>query len=493
MWGKVLEEGVLFLLNLFLLSFIKSFHLWPFYNFSPRRFSHNIVSAKISLSAVVPNTRLLLYSYTVFCPLQMFDILLIGHGRAGFLLGLVVLLVASSLGGRSHNGMALADRWMGTAAIPRVKKVVVVGGTHGNEYTGVWCIKAIDRQSRHLRKSYPSLDISTLVGNPQAFRANRRFLEDDLNRQFTAENLSKPPTSIEAQRAHELQEQLGPKPLSSSEDESETEQDDRDNNFNYQPCKTDVIIDLHSTTANMGLTFIVQEGDVLMTQAAAYAARKCKQAICLIHAQKTRALRPGLSSVAKHGFTIEVGPVPQGVLRHDAVEKTQEAIDAVLEFLHTHNQQPSKVRRQLQELYPHGKVPCYRSALASRYGEVSGKIPWPCLEDNPNFPLYMVHKSVQDKDFSIIQKGDPLFVDLDGKDIPYDGSHGSPIRIMFINEGGYYYASSGTGISVAIPANYGLESGILLDNDEDSHDSSSETHLSLDEESSLSASSSSSY
>jgi hypothetical protein len=74
----------------------------------------------------------------------------------------------------------------------------------------------------------------------------------------------------------------------------------------------------------------------------------------------------------------------------------------------------------------------------------------------------MVHKNVQDQDFKEIRSGDPLFVDLDGTTIPYDGSHGSPVLLMFINEGGYYYASSGTGISVARRDNYSLETGKLI-------------------------------
>lgn len=32
---------------------------------------------------------------------------------------------------------------------------------------------------------------------------------------------------------------------------------------------------------------------------------------------------------------------------------------------------------------------------------------------------------------------------------------------MFVNEGGYYYQSSGRGVSVAVKANYDLETGML--------------------------------
>ena len=330
-----------------------------------------------------------------------------------------------------------------------IRNVVVVGGTHGNEYTGVWCIKALDRQATVLQQTYPSLDISTLLANPEAYMANKRFIEEDLNRQFSSHALSQSATTLEAKIARELNELLGPKPLHEGEDD------------HMNLGKTDVIIDMHSTTANMGVVLIVAEGDNLMAQAAAYAMQRCTQAVCLLSTIKSRPQRPSLTSLAKHGMTIEVGPVPQGLLRHDSVEKTQGALHAVLEFLHLHNQEPNNMQQRLYDLYPSRKVPCYRSALAFR-----GKISWPSAEDNPNFPRYMVHKNVQDKDFSLIREGDPLFVDLDGEVIPYDGSHGSPICVTFINEGGYYYASSGTGISVAKPACFDLESGRILRDDE---------------------------
>jgi hypothetical protein len=73
----------------------------------------------------------------------------------------------------------------------------------------------------------------------------------------------------------------------------------------------------------------------------------------------------------------------------------------------------------------------------------------------------MVHKNLQDTDFEMVKTGDPLFVDLEGNVIPYDGSYGSPVYLMFVNEAGYYYESSGTGVSVAIKTEYDLETGSL--------------------------------
>lgn len=341
-----------------------------------------------------------------------------------------------------------------------IKKVVVIGGTHGNEYTGVWCIKSLDADRHNLMKDFPSLKVSTLLGNPEAFTRNKRFVDTDLNREFSGAKLKLHEdetyeNKLETLRAIELNRILGPKFMNAEEDHS-----------------TDLIVDLHSTTSNMGTTVIIPEGDVLMARAAAYVMHKCNamgnKAQILMHSIPDRSKRPNLASIAKHGFTIEVGPVPQGVLRHDAVEKTQMALNALLEFLHEQNdalqnsQNGNTFDAILQKAYPSGRVPCYLSASAKRKGEMSGKLIWDSDPENPNFPLYMVHKSVQDRDFGIIKTGDPLFVKHDGTTIPYSGSHGDEIRLIFVNEGGYYYKSSGTGISVALKAEYQLENGVLL-------------------------------
>ena len=356
-----------------------------------------------------------------------------------FLLFLPALAIANSKSANRYN----------------LTNIVVVGGTHGNEYTGVWCIKALDRASAEMRSTFPSLNISTLLGNPQAFMENKRFVDEDLNRQFSTTSITMnkkadPDTlSQEARRAIEIDSILGSK-------------------LDDEP-KADVVIDLHSTTSNMGLTIIVAEGDVAMTRAAAFVARKCQmkgqKVNCLVHTHPTREVRPNLSSTGKHGFTIEVGPIAQGVLRHDKVEMTEMAINFMLEYLHLYNSNSEKLEQILRGMYQSEsfKVPCYRSANAIRKGEMSGKITWPCDDDNLNFPAYMIHKKLQDADFQLVKKGDPLFVDLDGNVIPYDGSFGESVYLMFVNEAGYYYESSGTGVSVAVKTQYDLNTGMLLE------------------------------
>ena len=51
---------------------------------------------------------------------------------------------------------------------------------------------------------------------------------------------------------------------------------------------------------------------------------------------------------------------------------------------------------------------------------------------------------------------------MDGKVIPYDGSHGDEVHLIFVNEGGYYYESSGTGIGVAVKSEFDWQTGYFV-------------------------------
>ena len=353
---------------------------------------------------------------------------------------------------------------------PPKQKVCVIGGTHGNEYTGIWCIKAIQENKDlqdQLAHDFPSLDISTVFANPPAHLANKRFLDRDLNRAFSVDDLysnnndDNDKGDWEMQRARELDQLLGPKSADTP--------------------AVDVAVDLHSTTCNMGTTLIFPEQDVVMAQAAAYILARMPSkanARILVEPLPPQPYRPNVGSCAKHDFTIEVGPCPQGVLRHDAVENTQTALHYFFEFLHRRNQDSEQVYRDLgndfrlvmQIVKGSYQIPCFRTAPADdpvmslENGAMTGKIGWPSDPDNDNFPMYMVHKDVQDKDFEPLRVGDPLFVRQDnGETIVYDGSHGPVVHLIFVNEAGYYYASSGTGLGVAYPGWLDLQTGNLVE------------------------------
>lgn len=335
-----------------------------------------------------------------------------------------------------------------------IKSVTISGGTHGNEYTGIWIIKAIEKQRELFASQYPTLNINTLLANPRAYIANRRFIDTDLNREFSITKLQRSAETCsdgnnndettfpyETLRAHEI--------------------------YTSDVSNSDVIIDLHTTTANMGITIIFTEGDVLMGRAAAYALYKCKTEygyddVYILLLPKTEIQhRTHLPSIGKHDITIEVGPTPQGVIRHDVVEKTEAALHSLLDFFHKRNTEEENVVKLMETLrkeYPNG-VPCYQSAKSTNGKALHGKIQWPVSDDNPNFPAVMIHKDLQDRDYKPIRKGDPLFVNLDGSITRYDGSFGDEVLLMFVNEGGYYYSQSGTGIGVAVSSSYDLDTG----------------------------------
>ena len=63
-----------------------------------------------------------------------------------------------------------------------IRKIAIVGGTHGNELTGVYAIEKLARFPERLRQY--CFEVVTLLANPQAVAANRRYLDRDLNRSF---------------------------------------------------------------------------------------------------------------------------------------------------------------------------------------------------------------------------------------------------------------------------------------------------------------------
>ena len=54
----------------------------------------------------------------------------------------------------------------------KISRVAIVGGTHGNEFTGVYLIKKFERTPEIIKR--PSFETLTLLANPQAFQARKR-------------------------------------------------------------------------------------------------------------------------------------------------------------------------------------------------------------------------------------------------------------------------------------------------------------------------------
>ncbi len=116
----------------------------------------------------------------------------------------------------------------------RPGRVLVVGGTHGNERNGLWLLEQWRQHPGLLHRHGLALEL--MVGNPVAAQANRRYVDRDLNRSFRAELLSDPHNQeLEVLRARQLLARHGPE--------------------GKEPCL--VAIDLHSTTAAMGNSLVL--------------------------------------------------------------------------------------------------------------------------------------------------------------------------------------------------------------------------------------------
>ncbi|CAL1135308.1 unnamed protein product [Cladocopium goreaui] len=85
-----------------------------------------------------------------------------------------------------------------------VKKVAIVGGTHGNETNGVHLAKHFMRNMSLVKR--PSFETEVLLSNVAAIEQNTRYVEEDLNRCYFLADLQNDQMSrstLERKRARE--------------------------------------------------------------------------------------------------------------------------------------------------------------------------------------------------------------------------------------------------------------------------------------------------
>jgi len=276
-----------------------------------------------------------------------------------------------------------------------IKQLAIVGGTHGNEFTGIYLLKKWQANPELIQRN--SFVTETLFGNPQAHQENKRYVDNDLNRRFNRDELAQPGlTSVEEVRAKEINELLGPK----------------------GDARVDFIIDLHTTTSNMGPTLLLTAKGKFYSQLAAYVKMHMPQlVICCDEDHKTNDEHHFLSSIAPMSVMVEVGPVPQSVIRHDVFEQSERMTSLILDFI---------------ELDNTGRLPELPETVdAYRYLEC---IYLPLTESGER--AGMIHRDIQDKDFAAIVPGQPIFVTFAGEEVCYQGEQ--TVYGSFINEAAYY-------------------------------------------------------
>ena len=276
-----------------------------------------------------------------------------------------------------------------------VKKIAIIGGTHGNELTGVYLIdKFISHPELVKRKGFESIVMHT---NLKAIEKCTRYIDRDLNRAFSQKDLADlQKKSYEDILAKQINATLGPK---GSEDP-----------------EVDFIVDLHTTTSNMGLSIILDNENALSWQLAAYLKVKVPN-VEIFKWKGDTGEASFVHTIAPNGFAIEVGPIPQGVLCADIFFKTENLIQNLLNFFEELNagtliEQTGKI-----EMYDY-------ITLLDFPRDTEGKI------------RGMIHPHLQGKDYQKIKYEDPLFLTLDGETVRYEEKE--DLHAVFINEAAYY-------------------------------------------------------
>ena len=279
------------------------------------------------------------------------------------------------------------------------KRVLVVGGTHGNERTGVQLVRRLRANPAELKRG--SFEAETFLGNALAIERNVRYLDQDLNRCFSEQLLSGKPANREQSRAQEINALFGPKGPGS---------------------RTDWIIDLHTTTANMGVTLVVQQHDPLALDMALYVQQQMPDSV-IFYEDNSADVDPFLCSIAHHGLLIEVGPVAQGLLRWEVFDHTRIALSHALDFI---------------ELQGSGALalPSPREAEVYQFIE---KLHLP--RDDSGAICGMIHPDLQDRDYHTLSPGEPIFILDTGETVPFE--YAEPVQVAFVNEAAYYDQAHG--------------------------------------------------
>jgi aspartoacylase len=275
-----------------------------------------------------------------------------------------------------------------------IRRACVVGGTHGNEWTGAYLARHWSKHPADLTRE--GLEVEALLANPKAFAITRRYHDKDLNRCFSQTVLAGEHGGYERERAAELKGALL---------------------GGHAPHEV-AIFDLHTTTSHMGKSVVLSKLSTFNVALAAWLKRRDHE----VHFYRwvEDGEDPGfLSSVADAGFAIEVGPVANAVLDPTMIAWTSDLVGACLDFT------------------AHWADPDFRDAQRGEQVLVHthvAHVDYP--RDDEGLPSAYVHPDRMGTDFHPLAPGAPLFVGFDGETVTYDGPEG---RVpVFINECAYY-------------------------------------------------------
>lgn len=330
-----------------------------------------------------------------------------------------------------------------------LRRVAIVGGTHGNERIGVELVRQWAADKKSVKRS--TFETVVVVGNPPSSESNVRYIEADMNRQFSEANINTWETKDsnenseflkvaeiadgicpETSHAKKLNELLGPKGAT------------------YKTDGCDFIIDLHSSGSNVGLMAMINGADkdchaVRLSQYLLEDKKGTFPNLKVTNSKLDKKDTCNVDSISPYGIAFEVGPIMHGTLSADLLEQTRQLVFSSLDFIEEQN------KRILHAAAAHStdaandsgdvgvvkslgrdivwastpatealikKVPPFKSIDC--FVEVS-KEHYPCSNVKggesaaSTYPTSTVlHPSLEGKDWAVIEDGQPAFISTDG-------------------------------------------------------------------------------
>jgi N-acyl-aromatic-L-amino acid amidohydrolase len=272
-----------------------------------------------------------------------------------------------------------------------IENVALVGAVHGNELTPAYLIKHFQQYPRLVERS--SFQSHTLIANPQALDRGVRYIDIDLNRCFSQKDLANSNgCQYEQLRAKEIYRQL-------------------------QEKRVDLLIDIHSTTSNMRLSILYSNPHPWLLQLFAYLARLNPRVRFVYHPECEQE-NGFLKGTCQLAFTLEIGPIAQGVISANLFRQTEELVYQILDYIDQGN---LRSRGNLASIEP---LTVYQRLGVIDYprgagGEIAA----------------MLHPNVLHRDFEAMLPNQPLFLDFEGQEIVYRGD--STVYPIFVGESAY--------------------------------------------------------
>ena len=270
----------------------------------------------------------------------------------------------------------------------KIKRIAIFGGVHGNELLGIYLVKKFQQFPQLITRN--SLEVITLLANPQAIAKGRRYIDTDLNRCFSQQDLF----DIDRLQYEPI---LARKIIRQIKD-----------------LEIDFLIDIHTSTANMGITLLLSNLLPFNLNLVAYLIA-INPNIKVVYSQNNDNNR--LRHVCQFGFTIEVGAIAHGVLDPIWFQKTEQLVNQILDYL---------------DIVHSDKVAVTNNNLTVYSSLVPVKYP---LDRHQQISA-MIHPTLQGQDYCELHPGSPLFLNFDDSEILYRGE--ATVYPIFINESAYW-------------------------------------------------------